>query len=117
MPTARRRWTEATSFHLARTTKRRPKPRLQDGQNARAADPDCRLRKGNLSGQLTKLEEAGLIVRWKEIMHRKMRTTLRLTARGTHRSRHPVSCLIDPRTLPEVLKVASELAGSYHVAD
>jgi DNA-binding transcriptional ArsR family regulator len=42
------------------------------------------LSKGNLSVQLTKLEEAGLIGSQKEIVHRKMRTTLWLTARGKH---------------------------------
>ena len=42
------------------------------------------LSKGNLSVQLTKLEDAGLIGSRKEIVHRKMRTSLQLTSRGTH---------------------------------
>jgi DNA-binding MarR family transcriptional regulator len=41
------------------------------------------LSKGNLSVQLTNLEEAGLVVIEKEIVERKMRTSVSLTKRGT----------------------------------
>lgn len=41
------------------------------------------LSKGNLSVQLTNLEEAGLVVIKKEIVERKMRTSVSLTKRGT----------------------------------
>ena len=40
------------------------------------------LSKGNLSVQLTNLETAGLVVITKEIIDKKMRTTVRLTDRG-----------------------------------
>ena len=40
------------------------------------------LSKGNLSVQLTNLEEAGLVVIKKEIIDRKMRTSVKLTKRG-----------------------------------
>jgi DNA-binding MarR family transcriptional regulator len=40
------------------------------------------LTKGNLSVQLVNLEEAGLVVITKEIIERKMRTTVKLTKRG-----------------------------------
>jgi len=40
------------------------------------------LTKGNLSVQLTKLEEAGLVIIKKEIVERKMRTTVTLSKRG-----------------------------------
>lgn len=40
------------------------------------------LSKGNLSVQLTKIEEAGLIESRREIVHRKTRTSVQLTARG-----------------------------------
>lgn len=40
------------------------------------------LSKGNLSVQLTNLEEAGLVVIKKEIVERKMRTSVSLTKRG-----------------------------------
>lgn len=41
-----------------------------------------RLSKGNLSVQLTNLEQAGLIVIHKEIVDKKMRTTVSLSKRG-----------------------------------
>lgn len=41
------------------------------------------LSKGNLSVQLTNLEEAGLVVIKKEILDRKTRTSVSLTERGT----------------------------------
>jgi hypothetical protein len=40
------------------------------------------LTKGNLSVQLTNLEEAGLVIINKEIVERKMRTTVTLSKRG-----------------------------------
>jgi len=40
------------------------------------------LSKGNLSVQLTNLEQGGLVVIKKEIVERKMRTTVRLSSRG-----------------------------------
>jgi len=40
------------------------------------------LTKGNLSVQLMNLEQAGLIVTTKEIVERKMRTTVKLSKRG-----------------------------------
>lgn len=40
------------------------------------------LSKGNLSVQLTNLEEAGLVVITKEIINKKMRTTVSLSKRG-----------------------------------
>lgn len=40
------------------------------------------LTKGNLSVQLVNLEQAGLVVITKEIVERKMRTTVRLSKRG-----------------------------------
>jgi DNA-binding transcriptional ArsR family regulator len=40
------------------------------------------LSKGNLSVQLTNLEEAGLVTIEKEIVDKKMRTTVRLSKRG-----------------------------------
>lgn len=41
------------------------------------------LTKGNLSVQLTNLEEAGLVIINKEIVERKMRTTITLSKRGS----------------------------------
>jgi DNA-binding transcriptional ArsR family regulator len=41
-----------------------------------------RLSKGNLSVQLTNLEQAGLVVIRKEIVDKKMRTTVNLSKRG-----------------------------------
>jgi DNA-binding HxlR family transcriptional regulator len=41
------------------------------------------LSKGNLSVQLTNLEKAGVVVIKKEIVERKMRTSVSLTKRGT----------------------------------
>jgi DNA-binding transcriptional ArsR family regulator len=41
-----------------------------------------RLSKGNLSVQLTNLEEAGLVIIRKEIVNKKMRTTVSLSKRG-----------------------------------
>ncbi len=41
-----------------------------------------RLSKGNLSVQLTNLEQAGLVVIHKEIIDKKMRTTISLSKRG-----------------------------------
>ncbi len=41
-----------------------------------------RLSKGNLSVQLTNLEQAGLVVIHKEIIDKKMRTTVSLSKRG-----------------------------------
>ena len=41
-----------------------------------------RLTKGNLSVQLTNLEEAGLVIVTKEIVDRKTRTTVKLSKRG-----------------------------------
>jgi len=41
-----------------------------------------RLSKGNLSVQLTNLEQAGLVVIRKEIIEKKMRTTVSLSKRG-----------------------------------
>lgn len=40
------------------------------------------LTKGNLSVQLVNLEQAGLIITTKEIVERKMRTTVKLSKRG-----------------------------------
>jgi DNA-binding PadR family transcriptional regulator len=42
------------------------------------------LTKGNLSVQLTNLEQAGLVTITKEIIDKKTRTTVRLTQQGTH---------------------------------
>jgi DNA-binding MarR family transcriptional regulator len=41
------------------------------------------LTKGNLSVQLVNLEQAGLVVITKEVVERKMRTTVKLSKRGT----------------------------------
>jgi DNA-binding transcriptional ArsR family regulator len=46
------------------------------------------LSKGNLSVQLTRLEEAGLIESRKEILHRKTRTIVQLTIRGMQEMKH-----------------------------
>ncbi len=40
------------------------------------------LSKGNLSVQLTNLEQAGLVVTGREIVHKKTRTNVRLSKRG-----------------------------------